>query len=476
MSTTVRRAKIVCTLGPASSSRERIAALIDAGMDVARLNCSHGDHETLRRLIDEVRGCAERADRTVAILLDLQGPKIRIDRLPGGSVDLAVDDRFTLTTVPGVGEPQRVSVSYADFAQDVRQGERLLLDDGQLQFDVEAIDGTEVHCRVVIGGKLKDRKGINVPGAVLSVPALSDKDRRDVAFGVAHGVDWIAMSFVQRPSDLDGLRAEIRAHGGEIPVMAKIEKPQAVAALDAILARTDAVMVARGDLGVEVPAEEVPTLQKRIISACNQRGIPVVTATQMLESMIQNPRPTRAEASDVANAVLDGTDAVMLSGETASGAWPVEAVATMRRIIDITEREAPQRLDLQRRAPGEVYDSATAIGYSACHAADLTGAAAIVCLTQSGSTARLIARFRPRAPILALTANAHACRQLALLWGVRPLQCPEFDDNLDTTVSALLETLGGRVGLPPGARVVLTTGLPFNARRSTNTLRIEELH
>ncbi len=470
-----RRAKIICTLGPASSERGRISGLIDAGMDVARLNCSHGDHESLARLIDEVRACAARADRVVAILLDLQGPKIRIDRVPGGSVDLEPGAPFTLTTLPGISETARVSVSYPEFARDVRQGERLLLDDGQLQLDVETVAGTEVHCRVVIGGLLKDRKGINVPGVVLSVPALSAKDCRDIAFGVAQGVDWIAMSFVQRPEDLDALRAEIRAHGGDIPVMAKIEKPQAVAALEAILARTDAVMVARGDLGVEVPPEEVPTIQKRIITACNQRGIPVVTATQMLESMIHNPRPTRAEASDVANAVLDGTDAVMLSGETASGAWPIEAASTMRRIVEITERDAPPRWDLQRRTHGEHYDSATAIGYSACHAADLTDAAAIVCLTQSGSTARLIARFRPRVQILALTANLRACRQLALVWGVRPLPCAEFDDNLDTTVSALLETLGGRAGLPAGAQVVLTTGLPFNARRSTNTLRIESL-
>ena len=470
-----RRAKIVCTLGPASSSRSQISALIAAGMDVARLNCSHSDHALLGQLIASVRHCSREAGRAVAVLLDLQGPKIRIGRLPGGAIELVPGAMFTLTTEPDVSSEHRVSVSYAGFAGDVDRGERLLLDDGQLQLEVISKTATDVLCRVLTGGQLKDRKGLNIPGVVLSVPALSPKDLGDLAFGIAQGVDWVAMSFVQRPQDIDGLRAAIYGLGGDTPIIAKIEKPQAVAALEAILERTDGVMVARGDLGVEVPAEDVPMLQKRIISACNRRGIPVITATQMLESMIQNPRPTRAEASDVANAVLDGTDAVMLSGETASGAHPIEAAATMRRIIDITERQAPRRWDLQRRAEDEHYDSATAIGYSACHAADLTNAAAIVCLTQSGSTARLIARFRPRARILAMSANESACQRLALVWGVEPKHCAEFDINLDATVAELTTTLKSTGNLPSGARVVITTGLPFTARRSTNTLRIEEL-
>ena len=470
-----RRAKIVCTLGPASNSHASISALIDAGMDVARLNCSHGDHAMLAALIATVRQCAREADRSVAVLLDLQGPKIRIGRLPGGAVELVAGATFTLTTLPDVSSVDRVSVSYAGFADDVGPGERLLLDDGQLQLTVISKTATDVTCQVLVGGQLKDRKGLNIPGVVLSVPALSSKDLNDLAFGIAHGVDWVAMSFVQRPEDIDGLRAAIHRLGSDLPIIAKIEKPQAVQALEAILSRTDGVMVARGDLGVEVPAEDVPMLQKRIITACNRRGIPVITATQMLESMIQSPRPTRAEASDVANAVLDGTDAVMLSGETASGAFPIEAAATMRRIIDITELQAPRRWDLQRRTEDEQYDSATAIGYSACQAADLTNAAAIVCLTQSGSTARLIARFRPRARILAMSANQVACQRLALVWGVEPKLCAEFDANVDATVAELTTSLKSTGNLPSGARVVITTGLPFIARRSTNTLRIEEL-
>ena len=470
-----RRAKIVCTLGPASASAATIEGLIRAGMDVARLNFSHGDHASQQALLDIVRDTAARLGRTVAVLQDLQGPKIRIGRLPDGGVDLVAGQTFTLTATPGVAESQRVSVSYRDFANDVKPGDPVLLDDGQLQLDVIEVLGADVRCIVRIGGHLSDRKGINLPGSTLSVPALTPKDLEDLAFGVRAGVDWIAMSFVQRPEDILALRAALTALGATTPIVAKIEKPQAVACLDDILGVVDAVMVARGDLGVEVPAEEVPSIQKRIIGACNRRGIPVITATQMLESMIHNPRPTRAEASDVANAILDGTDAVMLSAETASGQFPIEAISTMARIVTIAERDSPRRWDLQRRDDSKPYDAALAIGYAACLAADMLDARAIVCLTQFGTSARMAARFRPHVEIISLSSSAVTCRRLALVWGVQPMLTQEFDDNQDTTITLLIDELQRGQRLAAGDRVVFTSGQPFTARRPTNNLRIEEV-
>ena len=470
-----RRAKIVCTLGPASADAATIERLMLAGMDVARLNFSHGDYASQQRLLDTVRATAHRLGRTVAVIQDLQGPKIRVGQLPGGGIQLVAGQTFTLTATPAVSEIARVSVSYLDFAQDVRPGDPVLLDDGQIQLRVIDVRGADVRCEVRVGGRLTDRKGLNLPGSTLSVAALTAKDHEDLAFGARAGVDWIAMSFVQRPDDILQLRSALAALGATTPIIAKIEKPQAVACLDAILGVVDGVMVARGDLGVEVPAEEVPGIQKRIIAACNRRGIPVITATQMLESMIHNPRPTRAEASDVANAVLDGTDAVMLSAETASGRFPTEAVQTMARIVMIAERDAPRRWDLQRRDGSEPYDVALAIGYAACLAADILAVRAIVCLTQSGTSARMAARFRPQVDIISLSSNAATCRQLALVWGVNPVLSRDFGDNLDATIAMLIEELRDARLIDAGDRAVFTSGQPFSARCPTNTLRIEDV-
>jgi pyruvate kinase len=467
-----RRAKIVATLGPASDDAKVLARLVAAGLDVARINFSHGDHAAHARTLATLRDVAAAAGRPVGVLADLQGPKIRVGRLAPRRLEAG--DHVVLTVEPG-DDAARIRVSYPAFCADVAAGDTVLLDDGRLQLQVERVAPPDVHCRVLAGGTLTERKGLNLPGAVLSVPPLSAKDLADLDFAVAHGVDWIAMSFVQRAADIVRLRDEIAARGARTPIVAKIEKPQAVAALDEILDVTDAVMVARGDLGVELPAEEVPGAQKRIIAACNHRGVPVITATQMLESMVTSPTPTRAEASDVANAILDGTDAVMLSAETASGSHPVQAVETMARIVTIAERDAPRRLDLQRRTDQARYDTALAIGYAACHAADMTGARAITCLTQSGSSARTLARYRPSAPIIALTASPATCRMLALVWGVLPLAALDFGDNADATVGQIVRLLrdGGHVAA--GDRVIVTTGQPFAARRATNTLRIEEV-
>ena len=470
-----RRAKIVCTLGPASANAAMIEQLVRAGMDVARLNFSHGDHASQQRILDTVRATAKRLGRAVAVMQDLQGPKIRIGQLPGGGVDLLVGQTFTLSATPSVSGADRVSVSYVDFARDVRPGDPVLLDDGQLQLQVIDVRGNDVRCEVRVGGRLTDRKGLNLPGSTLSVAALTPKDYEDLAFGARAGVDWVAMSFVQRPADIQLLRTALAALGADTPIIAKIEKPQAVACLDDILDVADGVMVARGDLGVEVPAEEVPGIQKRIIASCNRRGIPVITATQMLESMIHNPRPTRAEASDVANAILDGTDAVMLSAETASGNFPARAAETMARIVAIAERDAPRRWDLQRRDAAEPYDPALAIGYAACLAADMLAVRAIVCLTQSGTSARMAARFRPQVPIISLSSNPVTCRQLALVWGVNPVLCQEFGDNLDASIGTLIEELRDAQLLRPGDRAVFTCGQPFSAQRATNTLRIEDV-
>ena len=458
-----RRAKIICTIGPSSRSPATLAALVDAGMNVARLNFSHGDHGQHAETLDAIRAAAG-SDRHVAVLQDLQGPKIRIGRLPGGSRELKIGERLTLTgQVPRPGD---IEVSLANLHRDVAVGDTVLLDDGNLAARVVEIDGERVHIEVTHGGTLKDNKGLNLPGSVLSVPPLSAKDLTDLEFGLAAGVDMVAMSFVQRASDIAALKSAMQRFGRRVPIIAKIEKPQAVDALDAI-------MVARGDLGVELPPEEVPAIQKRIIRRCNELGVPVITATQMLESMIDNPRPTRAEASDVANAVLDGTDAVMLSGETASGDFPLEAVRMMDKIVRMTEAEAEFDWDRLRRNPERTYPPEQAIGYAACHAAEMVKARAIVCLTQSGSTARVASAYRPRVPIVALSQSAATCRQLALVWGVEAHVSEDFADNADVTIEKLIKRARAANLASPGDRLVFTSGLPFAARRATNTLRIE---
>ena len=431
---TFRRTKIVCTLGPASTSEERIEALIRAGMNVARINFSHGTRDEHAATIQRVRAVAARLDAPIAILQDLQGPKIRTGGLADGhAVALRTGQDFTLTTRPIEGSAEAVATTYDQLPADVHPGDRILLSDGAIELRVERVAGPDVVTRVVNGGVLAEHQGINLPGVAVSAPALTAKDRADLAFGVAQGVDFMALSFVRRPEDVLAAKEAIaRAQAEEdtehakdakvreeaVPIIAKIEKPEALDQLDAILAVSDGVMVARGDLGVEMPLERVPLAQKRIIARANALGLPVITATQMLESMIHSPRPTRAEASDVANAIFDGTDAVMLSGETAVGEYPVETTEVMARIAATTDanlaEQNAERSAIQCRSLEE------AVAAAARTLAEQAQAAAIVVLTRTGISARLMSKERPAAPLIAFCARESVYRRLALWWGVLP--------------------------------------------------------
>jgi len=472
----LRRAKIICTLGPSSQTANKISALIDAGMDVARLNFSHGTHQEHSRLIQIIRRVSAQKNKPITILQDLQGPKIRIMTFRSGPVKLKKGDLFTLTNRKISGTQSAVSVSFSSFYKDVKKGDDVLLDDGLIKLKIKDIRGRDVICRVINGGPLSDHKGLNLPGNRLSVKALTNKDKDDLAFGLSMDVDYIALSFVQHASDILEIKKLIAAQKKDIPVIAKIEKPQAVEDIDKISDTCDVIMIARGDLGVETSPEQVPAIQKQIIALCNRKGIPVITATQMLESMIHNPRPTRAEASDVANAVIDGSDALMLSGETASGKFPVEAVNTMHKIITLTEKEFSKSMpSSRRRYEGGNSDISSIIGYSASQAAGIVQAALIVCLTQTGSTARMIARFRPRQPLVAVTHTEKNLRRLNLIWGIKPYVISEFGENFDKAIEEIIKILKKTGAAKKGDKIIITAGLPFYSKRGTNMLRIEEI-
>lgn len=467
-----RKTKIVCTLGPATAGLERLTDLIRAGMDVARLNFSHGTHEQHGQAIDDVREASRLASKPVAILLDLQGPKIRTRRLRGGAATLDDGARFVITVedLPE-GDSTRVGCTYAGLAEDVRAGDTMLLDDGYLILHVEEVRGPDVLTRVVKGGTLKDSKGIIVPGARISAPAISEKDVQDAVFGLARGVDAIALSFVASEQDVLALRTMMREQGRVVPIVAKIERWEGVEDIEDIVRESDAVMVARGDLGLEMPAEQVPVLQKRIIARCNYYGRPVITATQMLESMITNPRPTRAEASDVANAVIDGTDCVMLSGETSVGRYPLDAVRTMAAIIRTTEEHFPAAQPLHETPSDTVMNTADAIGHACCALAAQVRAAAIITLTSSGSTARLIARHRPATPIFAFTDDENTLRQLALTWGVEAFLIAPLPGTADP-VREVVRSARESGLVKPGDVLVVTAGTPLGARAGTNLIQV----
>ncbi|MFN3597720.1 MAG: pyruvate kinase [Rubricoccaceae bacterium] len=473
----LRRTKIVCTLGPSVASREGVRALIAAGMDVARLNFSHGTHETHAEMIGIVREEAQRAGRTVAVLQDLQGPKIRIGEVMGGGVLLHKGRPLTLTAEPmDESTRERVFVSYEPLAEEVEPGGRILIDDGNIELRVTAVNGVDVETEVVVGGALRSRKGVNLPRIKSTRPSLTPKDLADLSFGLAHDVDFIALSFVRSGTDVEDLMRRIRAEDKRVGVIAKIEKPEAVSDFDAILQQSDGIMVARGDLGIEIPMQEVPIVQKRLIRACLGAAKPVITATQMLESMIDNPRPTRAEASDVANAVLDGSDAVMLSGETAAGKYPIEAVRVMDEIIRSVE--ANRRVLGGQQAADTVTEQASritqAISFTAVRLAEEVGAVAICCLTHSGSTARAIARHRPGVPIYAFTDDARAVARIILTWGTEALPI-HFQKHTDGGIKAVHEGLLARGLAEPGERVVITAGLPLPAMGLTNTVHVSVL-
>ncbi len=470
-----RRTKIVCTLGPAVASVEGVRALIAAGMDVARLNFSHGSHDDHRRMIEVVREEAKRAGRLVPILQDLQGPKIRLGKVADGGVLIHKGSRLVLTSEPvAAGTAERVHVSYDALADEVTVGGRILIDDGYIEVAVTKVDGPDVHTEVVVGGVLKSNKGVNLPKLKAARPSLTEKDIRDLAFGLAHDVDFIALSFVRTGTDVADLVQRIRAVDKSIGVISKIEKPEAVDDFEAILAGSDGIMVARGDLGIEIPMQDVPVVQKRLIRACLEAAKPAITATQMLESMIENPRPTRAEATDVANAVFDGTDAVMLSGETAAGKYPIRAVAAMDEIARAAE--ASRKVLGGREATfvtgtREADQTTEAISQTAVRLAEQVGASAIACLTHSGTTARAIARHRPEVPIFAFTDDGGALGRIALTWGTQPVQGP-LQTTTDAGLTSVREGLlaGGHV--QPGDRVVVTAGLPLVAVGLTNMVHV----
>jgi pyruvate kinase len=468
------RAKIVCTLGPASSSPERIGELIDAGMNVARLNFSHGSHEDHAKMLQIVRAEADRRNKAIAVLLDLQGPKIRVGRFAAGQIELRAGAEFTITTDTNViGDEKRVSTVYSQLPLDVRPGDQILLDDGYLALAVTDVRNHEVKTVVVTGGVLKNNKGINLPGVEVSAPALSEKDRHDIGFALRYGVDYVALSFVRRPEDVIEAKRLLTVDQVSIPVIAKIEKPQALERLGDIIDASDGVMVARGDLGVELGPEKVPLWQKRIIEETNKRGKIVITATQMLESMITQARPTRAEASDVANAVLDATDALMLSGETASGDHPVEAVRTMARIIEEIEKSAYYRANTV--VPDiQLAISTNAIAHAAVTAAKAMKLKTIVSVSDSGGAARLISEYRPEQNIICLTTNEVTFRRLALVWGVTPVligPSATTEELVDRVEATLIE----RNLSTPSENVLITMAVPVGSGLQTNVLKIHQI-
>ncbi len=468
------RAKIVCTLGPASSSPEKIGELIDAGMNVARLNFSHGSHEDHARMLQIVRSEADKRGKAVAALLDLQGPKIRTGRFTNGSVELRPGAEFTITIDKTVmGDEKRVSTTYSLLPRDVKPGDQILLDDGYLSLAVTNVTATEVTTVVVQGGTLKNNKGINLPGVDVSAPALSEKDRTDIGFALRLGVDFVALSFVRRAEDVIEAKRLLTVDNVSIPVIAKIEKPQALERLGEIIDVSDGIMVARGDLGVEMGPEKVPLWQKRIIEETNRRGKIVITATQMLESMITQSRPTRAEASDVANAVLDATDAVMLSGETASGVHPVEAVRTMARIVEEIEKSAYYRANIEM-PDIQLATSTNAIAHAAMTAAKEMKMKTIVVVSESGGAARLVSEYRPEANIICLTTDEVAYRRMALVWGVTPIlmgPTATIEELLDRVEGTLIE----RNLASPGENVLITMAMPIGSGMSTNALKIHQI-
>jgi pyruvate kinase len=465
-----RRAKIVCTLGPATSSLEQITALVEAGMDVARLNFSHGSHADHEVAYRRVREASDTTGHAVAVLADLQGPKIRLGTFANGPVTWVTGSRVCITVDDVEGTAERVSTTYKGLANDARVGDRLLVDDGKLALSVVGVDGPDVWCLVVEGGEVSNNKGLSLPGVAVSVPALSEKDEEDLRFALHLSVDVIALSFVRSPADAELVRDIMRQEDVVLPVIAKLEKPEAVENLDAIVEAFDGIMVARGDLGVELPLETVPLVQKRAVQAARERNKPVIVATQMLESMIQNSRPTRAEASDVANAVLDGADAVMLSGETSVGRFPVGAVRTMERIIAAVEdddRWVPELTRRSRSRSGAIVRAARDIG----EALDVK---ALATFTQTGETARRLAALHPRQPLLAFTVDARVRSQLALSWGVETFLVPsvEHTDDMVEQVDFSLLSIGR---LRVGDRVVVVAGSPPNTVGSTNLIRVHEV-
>lgn len=471
----MRKTKIVCTIGPSSESLENTKKLIHAGMNVARLNFSHGDFEEHGNRIKNVGLANKELGTSVAILLDTKGPEIRLGKLKEEPIELVQGDAITLTTEEILGDLTRIPVTYSNLPNDLSVGSTVLIDDGLIGLTVESIEGTEVHCRIVNSGQIKSKKGVNVPGVKISLPGITEKDANDIVFGIEQGIDFIAASFVRKASDVLEIRELLEKHNAShIQIISKIENQEGVDNLDEILEVSDGLMVARGDLGVEIPAEEVPLVQKMMIKKCNRAGKPVITATQMLDSMQRNPRPTRAEASDVANAIFDGTDAIMLSGETAAGKYPVESVQTMSRIAERAESALEYREIFTKQANAQQTSVTEAISQAVANSALDLNAKAIVTSTQSGFTARMVSKYRPKAPIIAVTTDEKVMKRLALGWGVIPVKGADAvttDEMFENAVKGAMNT--GLLSL--GDTVVITAGVPVGRAGTTNLMKIHHI-
>lgn len=469
----MRKTKIICTIGPASSSEEVLRGLMKAGMNIARFNFSHGSHEEQKEKLAKVLKVSGELGLSIATLLDTKGPEIRLRNFVNGKAQLEEGQQFTLTSEEVEGTAKRASITYKNLYQDVTVGSLILIDDGKIEMEVEEINGSDIVCKVKNSGVVSDKKGINVPGTELSMPYISERDREDILFGTKMGFDFIAASFVRTQDDILEIRKILDEQKSPIKIIAKIESIQGIENLEEILAVSDGIMVARGDLGVELPTEEVPIMQKKMIKMAVAAGKPVITATQMLESMIQNPRPTRAEANDVANAIYDGTTAIMLSGESAAGKYPVEAVKTMAKIAERTERAIDYDERMLQSAPRNLGDVTTAISYATCTTARNLSADAIITVTMSGFTAEMVSRYKPSCPIVACSVNPRVCRQMAMLWGVTPILMPREETTKDLFDNAI--HLAKKLELiHNGDTVVLTAGLPLGESGRTNMIQVME--
>lgn len=470
----MRKTKIICTIGPASESEERLRELMLAGMNVARFNFSHGSHEEHKAKFDRVIKVSSELKLPVATLLDTKGPEIRLKDIEGGKTELVSGQKFILTTEEILGNNEKVTITYKGLKDDINVGTTILIDDGLIEMVVDEINETDIICSVVNGGPISNHKGVNIPGAALSMPYISDVDRSDIMFGCDMDFDFLAASFVRCKEDILEVRKIIEEHGSHMKIIAKIENTQGIRNLDEILEAADGIMVARGDMGVEIPMEEVPIVQKQMIKKAEALGKHVITATQMLESMIKNPRPTRAEATDIANAIYDGTTAIMLSGESAAGLYPVEAVKTMAKIAERTEQDIDYNSRLRRRKVIDNIDTTTAISHATCTTAMDLKAAAIITVTISGFTAGMIARYKPSCPIIACSVSPRTCRQLNLAWGVTPIWIARestAEDLFDEAVHAA-EKEGY---IKKGDKVVLTAGVPLGVSGRTNMIRVVEV-
>lgn len=469
----MRKTKIICTIGPASESEENLRKLMKAGMNVARFNFSHGSHEEHKVKFARVLKVSGELGVSVATLLDTKGPEIRLRDFAAGKVELKAGQDFILTTEEILGDETKASITYKNLKEDVKEGSRILIDDGKIEMEVKKIEGEEIICKILNGGMVSNHKGINIPGVELTMPYISDVDRADIMFGVQMGFDFIAASFVRNKEDVLAIRKILDENKSPIKIISKIESLQGIQNLEEILSVSDGIMVARGDMGVELPMEEVPIIQKKMIKMAVAAGKHVITATQMLESMINNPRPTRAEANDVANAIYDGTTAIMLSGESAAGRYPVEAVETMARIAERTENAIDYDSRMLRSTPRNLDDVTTAISYATCTTSMRLSAQAIITVTMSGFTAGMVSRYKPKCQIVACSVNPRVCRQMALMWGVMPILMAREETTKELFDEAI--HLAKKQGLVEnGDTVVLTAGMPLGVSGKTNMIQVME--